>query len=75
MEAKVRIFLFRAEIPFSGKFGPKNQSFQLKTFQISCLDHFEYAEFISDVHFFCYRMEVPFFWANLVQKIKVVGLS
>ena len=30
MEAKVRIFLFRAEIPFSGKFGPKNQSFQFK---------------------------------------------
>ena len=30
MEAKVQIFLFRAEIPFSGKFGPKNQSFQFK---------------------------------------------
>ena len=37
------------------------------------LNYFEYAEFNGHVHFFVFGRKYPF-WANLVQKIKVVKL-
>ena len=40
----VYFFCFRAEIPCSGKFGPKYQNYQFKL---------KYAEFNGDAHFFC----------------------
>ena len=38
------------------------------------LDKFKYAEFHGDVHFFCFRLEIPF-WTYLVQKFKIISLS
>ena len=37
-------------------------------------EQFVYAEFYGDVHFFCFRPEIPFL-GNFVPKIKIVSLS
>ena len=46
---------FIPEIPFLGKFGPKNQNCQYA--EIWYLNQFEYGEFNGAVHFFCFRAE------------------
>ena len=48
----MRIFSFRLEKPFLGKFGPKNQNWYT--------DQVAYAEFNSGVHFFCFQPQIPF---------------
>ena len=61
----VYFFCFRAEIPCSGKFGPKYQNYKFKL---------KYAEFNGDAHFFCLDWKYTF-WVNLVQKINIISLS
>ena len=66
-------FFFRLKIPFLGKFGPKNQNYQFKlkfgTYTNSNMQN-SMVMFILSV----FDWKYPF-WANLVQKIKIVTLS
>ena len=56
LNGDVHFFRFRPEIPFLGKFGPKNKVVSLwKKLKIV-----EYAEFNDCVHFFRFRSEMPF---------------
>ena len=42
--------------------------------EICYQDRFKYAEFITDVYFFSFQLEI-LCWANLVKKIKIVNLN
>ena len=69
----MRFFRFRPEIPFLGKFGPNYQNCQLKlklgaqtnSSMQNSMVMFTFSSFDWKYHF----------WANLVQKIKIVSLS
>ena len=67
------LFCFWVEIPFLGKFGPKNQNchFKLKfgTYTNSNMQN-SMVMFILSV----FDWKYPF-WANLVQKVKIISLS
>ena len=73
--------IFAQKCPFWAKLVQKIKivMFSLK---FGTLHQFEYAEFNCEVYFLFFRLETfsffeqkyPF-WANLIQKIKVVGLS
>ena len=67
------VFCFRVEIPFLGKFGPKNQNYQFKlkfgTYTNSNMQN-SMVMFILSV----FDWKYPF-WANLVQKVKLICLS
>ena len=54
------VFYFRPEITLSGQIWYKNKNcqFQLK---FDAYTKFEYAEFAGDIHFSCFRPEIPFF--------------
>ena len=66
-------FCFWLEMPFLGKFGPKNQNchFKLKfgTYSNSNMQN-SMVMFILSV----FDWKYPF-WANLVQKVKIISLS
>ena len=74
LESRCFHFLcFWPEIPFLGKFGPKNQNYQFKlkfgTYTNSNMQN-SMVMFI----FFVFDWKYPF-WANLVQKVKIISLS
>ena len=66
-------FYFKPEIPFLGKFGPKNQNCQVKL-KFGTLDKFEYAKFNNDVDIFCFQLEIPFL-DKFGPKNQIVSLS
>ena len=70
----VHFFRFRPQIPFLGKFGPKNQNCQFipkfGTWTNSNMQHSMFSMFDFSAFDWNYS-----FWANLVQIIKIVRLS
>ena len=66
-------FCFWVEIPFLGKFGPKNQNYQLKLKFGTCTN----SDIQNSMVIFTFSVfdRESTFWANLVQKIKIINLS
>ena len=64
------IFLFWPEIPFSLKFGPKNQNCQCKL-KFGTYTNSNMQNSMVIFIFFCFQSEMVF-WANLVQKFKII---
>ena len=65
------LFCFRLEMPFLGKFGPKNQNYQLKLkFGTYTNSNLQSSMVISTSSAFDWKYH---FWANLVQKVKVIS--
>ena len=69
----MRFFRFQLEIPFLGKFGKKNQNCQLKLKFGTCTNS-NVQNSVVMFTFSVFNWNYPF-WANLVQKIKIVSLS
>ena len=67
------VFCFRVEIPFLGKFGPKNQNYQFKL-KFGTYTNSNMQIWMMLFIFFVFKWKYPF-WANLVQKIKIISLS
>ena len=65
--------VFWSEIPFLGKFGWKNQNCQSKR-KIGTYSNFNIQNSMVIFTFSVFDWKYPF-WANLVQKIKVISLS
>ena len=69
----VRFFCFRPETPFLGKFSPKNQICQFKLkFGTKTNSNIQNSKVVFT---FSVLNRKYTFWANLVQKIKIVSLS
>ena len=69
----VHFFRFRPQIPFSGKFGPKNQNCQfILKFDTWTNSNLQNAMAMFNVSAFDWNYP---FWSNLVQIIKIVRLS
>ena len=66
-------FCFSMEIPFLGKFGPKNRNYQSKL-KIRTYTNSNMQNSMVMFTFSVFDRKYPF-WANLVQKIKIIGLS
>ena len=67
------LFLFWPEIPFSMKFGPKNQNCQFKL-KISSFTNSSMQNSIVIFNFLIFNQKCSF-WANLVPKIKIFSLK
>ena len=67
------LFCFWVEIPFLGKFGPKNQNCHFKL-KIGTYTNSNMQNSMILFTFFVLERKYPF-WANLFQKIKIVTLS
>ena len=64
---------FTTEIPFLGKFGPKNQNYQFKLkFGNSTNSNMQNSIMVFTFSIFDLN---NLFWANVIQKIKMVSLS
>ena len=73
MQARVRFFCLRSEIPFSGKFGSKRQNYQFKLKfgnQINLNMHNSVVRFTFSV----FNRKYPS-WENLVPKFKIICLN
>ena len=69
----VRFFCFRPETPFLGKFSPKNQICQFKLkFGTKTNSNIQNSKVVFT---FSVLNRKYTFWANLVQKIKIVSLN
>ena len=67
----VHFFCFWLEIPFRGKFSPKSQNYQLKL----KFGTYTNSNMQNSMMLFTFVEWKRLFWANLVQKIKIVTLS
>ena len=67
------LFCFRLKVHFLHKFDPKTQNYQFKL-KFCTKTNSNIQNSYSDVHFFSFWLEIPF-WPNLVQKLKLVSLS
>ena len=66
-------FLFRQQIPFLGKLGPKNQNFQF-ILKFGSWTNSNMQNSMAMFNFSNFYRNYPF-WAHLVQLIKIVRLS
>ena len=73
MNGDGHFFHFWLELPFLGKFGPKNQNCKFKRWNL-IFRLIRICRIQHGVHFICFRLEIPFL-DNLVQKIKTANLS
>ena len=69
----VHFFRFRPQIPFFGKFGPKNQNCQF-ILKFGTWTNSNLQNSMAMFNFSAFNWNYPF-WANLVQIIKIVRLS
>ena len=69
----VHSFCFWLEIPFLGKFSPKSQNYQLKL-KFGTYTNSNMQNSIMLFSFFVFEWKYPF-WANLVQKVKIISWS
>ena len=69
----VHFFRFRPQIPFLGKFGPKNKNCQF-ILKFGTWANSNLQNSMAMFNFFAFDWNYPF-WANLVQIIKIVRLS
>ena len=75
MQNSMGMFIFfrlRSEIPFLSKFGPKNQNCQFKV-KLDNYTNSNMENLMVMFTFFVFDRKYSF-WANLVQKIKIVSL-
>ena len=75
-----RILRWRSFFSFFGRKTPFSPNLVQETnlfiqTKIWYLQKIRHADFDDDVHFFCFRSEKNKFWANLVQKLRVVCLK
>ena len=66
-------FRFQLEISFLGKFGPKNQNYQFKL-EFGTYSNSNMQSSMVMPTFFVFDWKY-LFWANLVQKVKLISLS
>ena len=69
----IHFFRFRPQIPFLGKFSPKNQNCQL-ILKFGTWTNSNMQNSVAMFYFSVFYWNYPF-WANLVQLIKIVCLS
>ena len=69
----VHFFRFQLEISFLGKFGPKNQNYQFKL-EFGTYSNSNMQSSMVMPTFFVFDWKY-LFWANLVQKVKLISLS
>ena len=69
----IHLISLRLEIPFLGKFGPKNQNCQFKL-KFGTKTNLNMQNLVVLFTFSVFDWKYPF-WANLVQKIKIVSLG
>ena len=69
----VHFFRFRPQIPFLGKFGPKNQNCQF-ILKFGTWTNSNLQNSMAIFNFSAFDWNYPF-WANLVQIIKIILLS
>ena len=69
----MRFFRFWSEVPFLGKFGPKNQNCHFKL-KFGSQTNSNMQDSVVLFTFSVLDWKHPF-WANLVQKIKIVILT
>ena len=67
------LFCFWVEIPFLGKFGPKSQNCHFKL-KIGTYNNSNMQNSMVMFIFFVFDWKYPF-WANLVQKVKIISWS
>ena len=72
-QAKVRFFYFRPEVPFWGKYGLKNQNCEFKL-KFGTWTNWNMQNSMM-MFTFSVSEQIHPFWANVVQKTKVVSLS
>ena len=68
----LNLFCFSLEIPFWGKFSPKSQNYQLKL-KFGTYTNSNMQNLMMLFWFFVFEWKCSF-WANLVQKVKIVTL-
>ena len=67
------LFCFWVEIPFLGKFGPKSQNSHFKL-KFGTYTNSNIQNLMVMFNFFVFDWKYPF-WANLVQKVKIISWS
>ena len=71
MQNSMMLLTFLFSIPFLGKFGPKNQNYQLKL-KFGTYTNWNIQSSTVMFTFSVFDQKYPF-WANLVQKVKIIS--